>query len=182
MEARDENCNCAPGVDGLIVHNSWAHGQEARDDEREARRVRLDHLLGVYSVGSGEWSWQDEYENLIDRPVTQRLLAEVREDGIREPILLGTDGRVWDGHHRITVAMHLGLDSVPVEFAARKHPEPEITEARVDALAKTWLSIDVPLEEVDVWGDRDEWLTEIRAKSRAALEAALRVPVEEGEQ
>ena len=32
QEARDETCNCAPGVDGLIVHNSWAH---PRDDERE---------------------------------------------------------------------------------------------------------------------------------------------------
>lgn len=97
-------------------------------DEREARLVQLDHLLGVYSVGSGDWSWQDEYRKLIDRPVTQQLLAGVRECGIKEPILLGTDGRVWDGHHRITVAMHLGIDSVPVEFAghgARKHPEPE---------------------------------------------------------
>src|SRR5690606_22968569 len=45
------------------------------------------------------------------------LLTRIREEGIREPILLGTDGRVWDGHHRITVAMHLGLESVPVEFA-----------------------------------------------------------------
>src|SRR5690606_24415273 len=46
------------------------------------------------------------------------LLTRIREEGIREPILLGTDGRVWDGHHRITVAMHLGLESVPVEFAS----------------------------------------------------------------
>ena len=81
-----------------------------------ARRVRLDHLLGVYAVGSREWSWQEEYASLIDRPVTQQLLAKVREEGILEPILLGNDGRVWDGHHRITVAMELGLDTVPVEF------------------------------------------------------------------
>ena len=81
------------------------------------RRVRLDHLLGVYAVGSGDWSWQDEYDDLIDQPGTQKLLARIRDEGIREPILLGTDGRVWDGHHRIVIAMHLGLDSVPVEFA-----------------------------------------------------------------
>lgn len=81
------------------------------------RRVRLDHLLGVYAVGSGDWSWQDEHDNLIDQPGTQKLLARIRDEGIREPILLGTDGRVWDGHHRIVIAMHLGLDSVPVEFA-----------------------------------------------------------------
>ena len=81
------------------------------------RKVRLDHLLGVYAVGSGNWPWTEEYDNLIDQPDTQKLLERIRDEGIREPILLGTDGRVWDGHHRIVVAMHLGLDSVPVEFA-----------------------------------------------------------------
>ncbi len=28
--------------------------------------------------------------------------------------LLGDDGRVWDGHHRIAVALSLQLDRVPV--------------------------------------------------------------------
>lgn len=81
------------------------------------RNVRLDRLIGVYGVGSGDWAWFEEYGNLINQPDTQKLLARIREEGIREPILLGTDGRVWDGHHRIVIAMHLGLDSVPVEFA-----------------------------------------------------------------
>ncbi|QDK01280.1 ParB-like nuclease domain protein [Microbacterium phage WaterT] len=81
------------------------------------KRVRLDHLLGVYDVGSGDWSWGVEYDKLIDRPVTQQLLESVQTGGMREPILLGNDGRVWDGHHRVVVAMHLGLDSVPVEFS-----------------------------------------------------------------
>lgn len=81
------------------------------------RNVRLDHLLGTYRVGSGDWPWCEEYDNLIDQPDTQKLLARIRTEGIREPVLLGTDGRIWDGHHRIVIAMHLGLDSVPVEFA-----------------------------------------------------------------
>lgn len=87
------------------------------------REVRLDHLLGVYAVGSGDWSWQVEYDELIGQPGTQKLLARIRNEGIREPVLLGTDGRVWDGHHRIVIAMHLGLDSVPVEFAGEGSPE-----------------------------------------------------------
>lgn len=160
--------------------------QEARDDEREARRVRLDHLLGVYSVGSGEWSWQDEYRQLIDRTVTQRLLADVREVGIKEPILLGTDGRVWDGHHRITVAMHLGIDSVPVEFAGRvdhKHPEPEITDEMVERAAHAYWAAG----ERDVFGEDFDWdWSEVERDrylwaARIVLEAALRVPVGEGE-
>lgn len=84
------------------------------------RRVRLDHLLGVYRVGSGGWSWYKEYDKLIRQTDTQKLLARIRNEGIREPILLGTDGRVWDGHHRIVIAMHLGMDSVPVEFAGEE--------------------------------------------------------------
>lgn len=38
---------------------------------------------------------------------------------MKYPILLGTDGRVWDGHHRLCVADMLGLDAVPCEFADR---------------------------------------------------------------
>lgn len=91
----------------------------------DQKKVRLDHLLGVYAVGSGDWPWTEEYDRLIDQPGTQKLLARIRDEGIREPILLGTDGRVWDGHHRIVIAMHLGLDSVPVEFAGVVAEEPE---------------------------------------------------------
>lgn len=53
----------------------------------------------------------------IHRPVTIQLIEAIRAEGIREPILLGNDGRVWDGHHRITVARHLGIRDVPVEFS-----------------------------------------------------------------
>lgn len=85
----------------------------------EYKQVRLDALLDVYSVGSGDWSWDEEYTKLIDQPGTRKLLDRIRAEGIREPILLGTDGRVWDGHHRIIIAMHIGIDSVPVEFAGK---------------------------------------------------------------
>ncbi|WP_217182684.1 ParB N-terminal domain-containing protein [Streptomyces sp. AC495_CC817] len=81
------------------------------------RTVRFDHLIGVFAVGSGDWSWIEEYENLIREPETTGLMESIRADGIREPVLLGNDGRVWDGHHRIIVAMHLGLDAIPVKFS-----------------------------------------------------------------
>ena len=44
------------------------------------RKVRLDHLLGVYDVGSGGWSWEDEYDKLIDQRDTQKLLARIRRE------------------------------------------------------------------------------------------------------
>ncbi len=34
---------------------------------------------------------------------------------VTEPVLLGPDGRVWDGHHRIVAARRLGFASVPAE-------------------------------------------------------------------
>jgi hypothetical protein len=40
-------------------------------------------------------------------------------DGFRDPILVGDDSRLRDGHHRLAVAPALGI-SVPVEFVARE--------------------------------------------------------------
>jgi len=133
------------------------------------RSVRFDHLIGVYAVGSGDWSWIEEYDHLIDQPDTQKLLARIREEGIREPILLGSDGRVWDGHHRIVIAMHLGLDSVPVEFAGAVAEEPE------------W-------ESWTFWGSQTEGGAIVRefrgeryASHRREVKAGPWVPVEQGD-
>lgn len=66
------------------------------------------------------------------------------------------------------------------EAGYRKHPEPEITEARIEAAAVAMFE--------DTYGDGD-WVhrEEIeekvyRNRARVALTAALRVPVGEGEQ
>lgn len=34
---------------------------------------------------------------------------------MREPVLLGNDGRVRDGHHRIAASVYLGLEEILVE-------------------------------------------------------------------
>lgn len=65
-------------------------------------RMAVSDLLSNYRPGSGEWGWEYEF-NEIDR----RLFSN--------PILLGSDGRVWDGHHRIRLAVALGLETVLVE-------------------------------------------------------------------
>lgn len=43
----------------------------------------------------------------------ERWLAE--QGRIEQPVCLGPDGRVWDGHHRIVAARRLGLTEIPVE-------------------------------------------------------------------
>lgn len=82
-----------------------------------AEMMRLDHLLAVFRVGSGDWSWQEEYDDLYTQPWQTMLTEQIATEGIREPVLLGSDGRIWDGHHRICAAMRLGLDVVPVEWS-----------------------------------------------------------------
>ena len=47
--------------------------------------------------------WTDHREDMLV------LMDSVLEKGFLEPILLGSDGRVWDGHHRIAVGLALGL-------------------------------------------------------------------------
>lgn len=76
-------------------------------------RWTLSALLADYLDGD-EVGWQAELRWLWshDRSRMLALLDDVLENGIREPILLGTDGRVWDGHHRIGVALALGFDTI----------------------------------------------------------------------
>lgn len=85
--------------------------------------------------GSHDWDWDDEERDLlafrclcattdpqvefIECPTPGhyqlRLEAHLAEHGITEPVLLGSDGRVWDGHHRIVAARRLGIEVIPVE-------------------------------------------------------------------
>lgn len=84
-----------------------------------SREVNLEALKQVFSVGSGDWSWEEEHDDIEERtPGKLDLLAQdIRWNGIKEPIILGDDGRVWDGHHRILAATIVGLGAVPVEFS-----------------------------------------------------------------
>lgn len=70
-----------------------------------------------------DWTWADEYTYcwMDDGPRTNTIIDLVKEKGIgfddaHNPILLGNDGRVWDGHHRILVARYLGMHSINVSI------------------------------------------------------------------
>jgi len=80
--------------------------------------IPLADLLRDYTPGDA-WDWKTEMGKL--KTWFPHNLAKIRnsiqEHGIREPILLGNDGRVWDGHHRITAAHQLGIEHVPIEYA-----------------------------------------------------------------
>lgn len=82
------------------------------------RYMDLYTLLALYKDGD-ERGWSDEFADLWNRDYRAMydLSDSVNQYGVRNPILLGNDGRVWDGHHRLAAATNTGLVTVPVEFA-----------------------------------------------------------------
>lgn len=69
-----------------------------------------------------EWGWETEIE-LLRRNHSERidaLVLDIFSRGIQEPILIGTDSRCWDGHHRVTAAYILGLPSIPIIYAQKE--------------------------------------------------------------
>lgn len=81
-------------------------------------RMPLVDLLRDYRDGD-EHGWATEFAYLKFNHGAQLadLMVNIVTYGVREPILLGADGRVWDGHHRLCVADTLGLADVPVRHA-----------------------------------------------------------------
>ena len=85
----------------------------------------LSHIVTFWRPGSHDWSWADEYADLMgrDREVTDAIDERVRSEGIAfaddfAPVLLGSDGRVWDGHHRICLAIKCCIPSLMCEVAS----------------------------------------------------------------
>lgn len=72
-----------------------------------------------------EWTWRDEAVDLFgrDHERTAGVLERVALEGINfgseygADICLGSDGRVWDGHHRIVIAIALQIPYLLVDVA-----------------------------------------------------------------
>ncbi len=87
----------------------------------------LEELLADYLPGhrNGEWTWEDEEHDISIRVCLccgrrghyqEQLEAYVEKHGLEGMgICLGEGGYVWDGHHRIIAAKHLGISVVPLE-------------------------------------------------------------------
>jgi hypothetical protein len=85
-------------------------------------------IVTFWRPGSRDWLWADEYADIFGRDAgqTEVILKRVDSEGIDfaddfAPVLLGSDGRVWDGHHRICIAIQRGIHSLMCEVAG----EPE---------------------------------------------------------
>ena len=92
---------------------------------REAALDSIDEIDSVY--------WFDDQ---IDRPTVRRVVEHLRliEDvDLSHPIILGVDGRVMDGMHRIAKALLEGRSTISaVRFAT--HPDPDYRNCRPEDL------------------------------------------------
>ena len=101
-------------------------------------RMRLDtaEIVAKWVPGSQEqpWTWDDESRDIesrvcvcCDQPghYQRQIVEKMQAEGEwweEATILLGPDGRVWDGHHRIVAAIDLAVESLSVELAGGEQP------------------------------------------------------------
>jgi hypothetical protein len=100
--------------------------------EMTIRHAPAAEIMGRWQPGSYDthpdtgapWTWSDEIADIRSRDELAPLLFSVRLLGILAPALMGDDGRVWGGHHRI-VAGHLTGELVPYEV----YPDADVATA-----------------------------------------------------
>ncbi|MFD3999904.1 ParB N-terminal domain-containing protein [Streptomyces rubiginosohelvolus] len=97
---------------------------EARPDDIQV--WPLTRVLTEVRCGSRDWTWDEEWADLDQRHAESgyldRLEQQIRANGITMPVLIGSDGRLWDGHHRLRIAVRLGIAHVPVEITPPAAP------------------------------------------------------------
>jgi hypothetical protein len=74
--------------------------------------MSFEELASDWLVGDADGiTWHDMFVwfMVYDYAHFMTVLADVYVNGIQDPVILGDDGRVWDGHHRIVVAGKLGI-------------------------------------------------------------------------
>ncbi len=80
----------------------------------------LSQILTFWRPGSHDWTWKEEFADLIDHPVTEAIRRRVDAEGFDSstiaPVMLGSDGRVWDGTSPDLPRHRAGRDRLMVEI------------------------------------------------------------------
>lgn len=81
-----------------------------------SEQMHVSDVLAHYEDGNAAgwpaefaWLWMEQPGQMVE------LIQDIITNGIQQPILLGMDGSIWDGHHRIAAAVALGLDIIPTK-------------------------------------------------------------------
>ncbi|MBE4735741.1 ParB N-terminal domain-containing protein [Streptomyces caniscabiei] len=125
VEAMNEACDqkpceaCTTREDVASELRRVAAETPPAETQAELQVWPLRRILTEVRCGSKDWSWEEEWADLARRHAEtgylDRLADQISENGITMPVLVGTDGRLWDGHHRLCIAVRLGIGYVPVE-------------------------------------------------------------------
>lgn len=83
--------------------------------------MRVQYILENYLPGDADvdsddpWTWSQEFQQLwtTEHEYMAGLAVNIQQEGFKVPVLLGDDGRVWDGHHRLAVAWAFLYDEIP---------------------------------------------------------------------
>ncbi len=104
----------APG-DPEPIANETASGYARRQElVREAREAERASVLVPTRLLRTEWPPNDGV--LPGDPYFDGLLADIRANGIREPLNIRLDWSVIDGCHRLSAAKVLGIETIPVRI------------------------------------------------------------------
>jgi hypothetical protein len=110
-----------PGENGL---DAWDVGRLiVLSRSLEPKTVALESIAEVDTV-----YWFDEQEQPTVRKVIEHARL-IREVDLAYPIILGVDGRVMDGMHRIARAILDGHETI-VALQFDVHPEPDYRDCR----------------------------------------------------
>ncbi|MYS44090.1 ParB N-terminal domain-containing protein [Streptomyces sp. SID5998] len=171
--------------------SGWRPLDEVAEDlaavlPKPASRVEvwpLARVLAEVRCGSEDWSWDEEWADLDQRHAATGYLTwleqQIRENGITMPVLIGSDGRLWDGHHRLRVAVRLGIGYVPVKLTTPANavlPEPAdraaVLHETADDVAQMRIGAEDPAPDDHVRGYNDAVDHVVAELRRRADEAA----------
>jgi hypothetical protein len=90
------------------------------------KHAGVHYILNQWRPGSKDWTWGEEMGDIQGRECCccgekahhyDKIALLLQTQGwVGKPILLGDDGRIWDGHHRLLACLELGIEEVPVEL------------------------------------------------------------------
>lgn len=84
----------------------------------EHDEMSIQEIFTTYQDGDGiGWPGALAWVRTYHAAKIASLTIDIAANGFEEPIYLDSDGRVWDGHHRLAVAEALNWKHVPVAHA-----------------------------------------------------------------
>lgn len=106
-------CRCGKPVDEPANGCGWHQSSAMREPKQYLYHPQ--NIIGEVRPGD-DHSWAAEFKFLWtnDQHRMLELMASITKEGVCEPVVIGSDGRLWDGHHRLAVAIALQLGPIGV--------------------------------------------------------------------